>query len=167
MNNLKELIISLSLPFGVSLIIPFFILILFDQSFISRFLEFNGYQIMFGAIVIVFGLYLVVWCIKLFYNSGKGTLMPVSSLETQKLVIKGPYKFIRNPMILGVIIILFGESILFGSWWLLGFCLLFFILNLFYIPLVEEKGLEERFGQQFLNYKAKVHGWIPIKKYDE
>jgi protein-S-isoprenylcysteine O-methyltransferase Ste14 len=165
MAKIKKFIISLSLPFIVTTIIPSLIIILIEKTPITRILNRNIFQIISGIGIIAIGFILVSWCIKIFFKLGKGTLMPISKLETQKLVIKGPYRYIRHPMILGVIIILLGESVLFGSWWLLGFCILFFILNLIYLPLVEERGLEKRFGDKYLQYKAKVHGWLPIKKY--
>lgn len=165
MKTLKDLIISLLLPTAVIIIIPLIIIFFIDRIAIARLFELNLIQIIFGMALIIVGLILLIWCISLFFSSGNGTLMPVTKLETQKLVIKGPYRYIRHPMILGVIIILLGESILFGSWWLLGFSIFFFILNLIYLPLVEEKGLEKRFGDEYLQYKAIVHGWLPIKKY--
>ncbi len=166
MTNIRKLVISLTLPILVTIIIPLVILLLFDRTFITRLYKLHILQIIFGIFFMIIGLILLIWCISLFFSSGNGTLMPISKLETQKLVIKGPYRYIRHPMILGVIIILLGESVLFGSWWLLGFSIFFFILNLIYLPLVEEKGLEKRFGDEYLQYKAKVHGWLPIKKYE-
>jgi protein-S-isoprenylcysteine O-methyltransferase Ste14 len=165
MKTLKHLIISLSLPITVTIFIPLIIIFFIDRIAITRLFELLVGQIICSMIFLIVGLILLIWCISLFFSSGNGTLMPISKLETQKLVIKGPYRYIRHPMILGVIMILLGESVIFGSWWLLGFNILFFVLNLIYLPLVEEKGLEIRFGYEYLQYKAKVHGWLPIKKY--
>jgi len=164
MKTLKALIISLLLPTAVIIIIPLFIIFFIDRIAIARLFELNLIQIIYGMTLIIVGLILLIWCVSIFFTLGNGTLMPISKLETQKLVIKGPYRYMRHPMILGVFIILLGESILFGSCWLLGFSIFFFILNLIYLPLVEEKGLEKRFGDDYLQYKAKIHGWLPIKK---
>jgi protein-S-isoprenylcysteine O-methyltransferase Ste14 len=163
MVTIIKLLVSLSLPITVTVIIPLSILFFIEKPTISTILTINSIQLIIGFILLCIGLFLVIWCIMIFYSFGKGTLMPLSKLETQKLVITGPYRYIRNPMILGVIIILLGQSLIFGSYSLFEFCIFFLILNLFYIPLFEEKGLIRRFGDDFLTYKAKVHGWIPIK----
>ena len=79
----------------------------------------------------------------------------------QKLVVRGVYRHVRNPMITGALCILLGEAIFFGSWWLLGWFGFALVLNLFYIPLFEEPGLARRFGEDYLLYKRNVPRWIP------
>jgi Kef-type K+ transport system membrane component KefB len=80
---------------------------------------------------------------------------------TQKLVVQGVYRHVRNPMITGVSCILLGEAIFFGSPWLLGWFGLFVLVNMLYIPLGEEPGLAKRFGEDYLVYKQNVPRWIP------
>ena len=65
-----------------------------------------------GAALIGLGLVLVVWTVRLFVTLGKGTLAPWDA--TTKLVVRGPYRHIRNPMIAGVACVLAGEVALFG-----------------------------------------------------
>jgi protein-S-isoprenylcysteine O-methyltransferase Ste14 len=79
----------------------------------------------------------------------------------KKLVILGPYRYVRNPMIGGVILVLVGESILFNSLPLLLWALIFWGGNLVYLPMVEEKGLIERFGKPYVDYAAQVPRWLP------
>lgn len=112
-----------------------------------------------GLSLIAIGLTLVVTTIRLFVQVGRGTLAPWDATET--LVVVGPYRYVRNPMISGVIFTLFGESVLCGSVWVLGWALLFTLANLVYIPLAEEKGLEARFGASYRLYKHSVPRWIP------
>lgn len=70
-------------------------------------------------------------------------------------------------MIIGVILTILGESLIFESLGIFIFAIIFFILNLIYIPLLEEKGVLSRFGQEFIQYKREVNGWIPrFKAYD-
>jgi protein-S-isoprenylcysteine O-methyltransferase Ste14 len=114
MKTLKHLIISLSLPITVTIFIPLIIIFFIDRIAITRLFELLVGQIICSMIFLIVGLILLIWCISLFFSSGNGTLMPISKLETQKLVIKGPYRYIRHPMILGVIMILLGESGIFG-----------------------------------------------------
>ena len=64
-------------------------------------------------------------------------------------------------MISGVLTILFGETILLGSPPLFYWFAIFFFINALYIPLVEERGLERRFGTEYLEYKKNVPRWIP------
>ena len=64
-------------------------------------------------------------------------------------------------MITSVLLMLGAESLLAGSWLLSGWMLVFFLVNAVYFPLVEEPGLERRFGEDYRRYKANVPRWIP------
>ena len=110
-------------------------------------------------IFILLGLALMVLTNRLFTTVGHGTLAPWE--PPQRLVVRGVYQHVRNPMITGALSILLGEAIFFGSWWLLGWFGFALILNLIYIPLVEERGLAKRFGEDYLVYKQNVPRWIP------
>ncbi len=109
--------------------------------------------------VIAAGLGLMGWTMSLFVRIGEGTLAPWD--PTRNLVAVGPYRHVRNPMIGGVITVLLGEALLFGSLPLLGWAVIFAAANALYIPLVEEPGLEQRFGENFRRYKANVPPWLP------
>ncbi len=76
------------------------------------------------------------------------------------LVVRGPYRYVRNPMISGVLAILLGEALILGSLPLIYWFPLFFLLNAIYIPLIEERDLARRFGDDYLNYKINVPRWI-------
>ncbi len=94
-----------------------------------------------------------------FGRTGKGTLAPWD--PPTNLVVDGPYAFVRNPMISGVILFLIGEALVLRSaphaWWALAFAL----ANALHIPLVEEPGLRERFGAEYEDYAAHVPRLIP------
>ena len=79
----------------------------------------------------------------------------------RKLVIRGPYRHVRNPMITSVLFMLLAEAMLFQSWPLAWWMGIFFVVNTVYFPLVEEKGLEKRFGDDYRIYKNNVPRWIP------
>jgi protein-S-isoprenylcysteine O-methyltransferase Ste14 len=80
----------------------------------------------------------------------------------QKLITSGLYAEIRNPMVLGWIIMLFGIGILLKSISLLFiFTPLFILLNILYLKTVEEKEMEKKFGQEYLSYKQSVPMFIP------
>lgn len=112
-----------------------------------------------GALLIALGLGLFVWTVTLFDRAGEGTLAPWD--PTQRLVVQGPYRHVRNPMISGVLSVLLGEAALFGSLPLLGWAFFFFVLNQIYIPLFEEPGMERRFGDGYRRYRAHVPRWLP------
>jgi protein-S-isoprenylcysteine O-methyltransferase Ste14 len=112
-----------------------------------------------GSVFMILGLALMAWTNRLFTTVGHGTLAPWNPPE--KLVVRGVYRHVRNPMITGALCILLGEGVFFGSWWLLGWFGFALVLNLVYIPLVEERGLAKRFGEDYLLYKQNVPRWIP------
>jgi len=112
-----------------------------------------------GAVLIGLGLVLVVWTVKLFVTVGEGTLAPWD--PTSRLVVRGPYRHVRNPMITGVACALAGEAALLGSLALLIWLGGFVAVNAIYFPLVEEPGLRRRFGDNYDVYRANVPRWLP------
>jgi protein-S-isoprenylcysteine O-methyltransferase Ste14 len=112
-----------------------------------------------GAVLIATGLALVGWTVSLFAREGHGTLAPWD--PTTRLVVLGPYRHVRNPMISGVLSILLGEAVLLGSVALLAWFAAVFAVNALYFPLVEEPGLERRFGEEYRTYRAHVPRWLP------
>ncbi len=112
-----------------------------------------------GAFCICLGLLLMVATIRLFVEVGKGTLAPWE--PPKRLVVQGVYRHVRNPMISGVILVLLGESLLMASLPLVWWFLVVVVVNAVYIPLSEEPGLVERFGEAYLRYKQNVPRWVP------
>ena len=112
-----------------------------------------------GVVLIGIGLALVTWTVSLFARIGEGTLAPWD--PTSRLVVVGPYRHVRNPMISGVLTVLLGEAALFGSLPLLVWFGAVFAVNAVYFPLVEEPGLRERFGEDYDAYRANVPRWLP------
>lgn len=112
-----------------------------------------------GGVLIGLGLALVVWTVALFATTGRGTLAPWD--PTSRLVVRGPYRHVRNPMISGVACVLAGEAALLGSVPLLILFAAFVAVNAVYFPLVEEPGLRRRFGEDYDVYRAHVPRWVP------
>jgi protein-S-isoprenylcysteine O-methyltransferase Ste14 len=112
-----------------------------------------------GIPLAAIGLVLLASTIKLFASVGRGTLAPWD--PTTRLVVRGPYRYVRNPMISGVLFVLLGEAALLGSPPLLLWFGAVFAVNAVYIPLVEEPGLGRRFGDDYARYKAHVPRWVP------
>jgi len=161
MNTLKHIRAILLLPVMVTLIIPGVILHATGTLNIGRAgpPPLNFMLPLLGVLLIGFGLTLVVKTNVLFIKIGKGTLAPWDA--TQKLVVHGPYRYVRNPMISGVFCILLGESAMLGSGPLFCWFLFFLALNLVYTPLFEERDLERRLGEEYRVYKKHVPRWIP------
>jgi protein-S-isoprenylcysteine O-methyltransferase Ste14 len=118
-----------------------------------------GWGALPGAMLIGAGLLLVVRTVALFARVGEGTLAPWD--PTARLVVVGPYRHVRNPMISGVALILLGAAAVFGSPPLALWFAAFALVNAVYMPLVEEPGLRRRFGEQYERYRANVPRWLP------
>lgn len=112
-----------------------------------------------GGALLVGGMALVAWTATLFGRVGRGTIAPWD--PTTRLVVVGPYRHVRNPMISGVLAILLGEAALLGSVPLLLWFAAVLAVNAVYLPLVEEPGLRRRFGADYDAYRANVPRWIP------
>lgn len=150
-KHIRDIII---LPFSVAVIIPYLCYDK-DQTLFSA----NPFNKPLGIAFVILGLSLFSWTVYLFRNFGKGTLAPWT--PTQKLVVKGPYQYCRNPMITGVFFILIGETLFLNSTGILICGAIFFIVNTVYFILSEEPDLYKRFGEEYLHYKKHVPRWIP------
>jgi protein-S-isoprenylcysteine O-methyltransferase Ste14 len=118
-----------------------------------------GVPVVAGIALMAVGLALLVQTIALFATVGRGTLAPWD--PTRRLVVRGPYRRVRNPMISGVLFVLLGEAALWRSLPLLVWFAVVLAVNAVYFPLVEEPGLRRRFGADYDAYRAAVPRWLP------
>ena len=146
----------------VSFILPITVLILIPYWLTGFILEGCSIFTFLGIFISLIGLSILSITISTFIRKGKGTLAPWS--PTKKLVITGLHAYVRNPMILGVMICLAGEALLFASWKILFWLILFFIINQLFFILHEEPSLLNRFGNEYAEYKKNVKRWIPRKR---
>lgn len=112
-----------------------------------------------GIALIASGFLLWAWTVRLLARIGKGTLAPWD--PTRTLVVAGPYRHVRNPMIVAVLAVLVGEGLLLGSPGILAWAILFSASNAVFFVAVEEPGLERRFGDEYRLYKGNVGRWWP------
>jgi protein-S-isoprenylcysteine O-methyltransferase Ste14 len=112
-----------------------------------------------GLAALGVGLVLFIASLRRFATEGEGTLAPWD--PPRRLVVRGPYRFVRNPMISGVIFVLAGEALLLLSFPHALWALAFLALNLVWIPLIEEPQLELRFGDPYREYCRNVPRVIP------
>lgn len=110
-----------------------------------------------GYAVALFGLSLPVWAARIF-RQRETNIIPYR--DPDKIVTEGPFRFSRNPMYLGMLLVLAGVAIKLGSLESLGFVALFFcVANWWYIPFEEER-MRAMFGEQFDTYKSNVRRWL-------
>ena len=148
------------LPGTVLVFIPVAILLATQESrFAPEFASPTQIWFWLALLAAITGLALSAWTVKLFRKFGKGTPAPWD--PPKRLVIQGPYRHVRNPMITGALFMLLAEAILFQSLPIATWMTVFFIGNAIYFPLIEEKGLEQRFGDEYREYKTHVPRWIP------
>ena len=148
------------LPGTVLVVVPVVILFVFRDARWGHPLATPSAAEFYVAISLgMMGLALGLWTVSLFVRFGEGTAAPWD--PTQKFIVRGPYRHVRNPMMAGVFAILLAESLILRSWPLLFWFIVFAIGNTIYIPLVEEKGLVQRFGEEYIVYKRHVPRWIP------
>jgi protein-S-isoprenylcysteine O-methyltransferase Ste14 len=112
-----------------------------------------------GLVALGVGLALFAASLRQFVVRGRGTLAPWD--PPKHLVVEGPYRYVRNPMISGVVFILFGEAMILLSWPHAQWALIFLAINLVYIPLLEEPPLETRFGDAYREYCRHVRRILP------
>jgi protein-S-isoprenylcysteine O-methyltransferase Ste14 len=118
-----------------------------------------GWQILLSAILIAIGLIPALESVGRFIYTGRGTLIPAAPPE--RLVVSGFYRYVRNPMYVGVMLALAGEAILFWNRGIVVEAILAFIgFNLF-IRLHEEPSLTRRYADKYLRYKKSVPRWLP------
>jgi protein-S-isoprenylcysteine O-methyltransferase Ste14 len=108
---------------------------------------------------LIIGVALLLWCFVSFIMA-KGSPVPLN--PPLRMVISGPYSRLRNPMILGWIIVMLGVGLLLNSLSLaIIFAPLFLLLNVLYLKTIEEKEMEKKFGRQYLRYKESVPMFLP------
>lgn len=122
-------------------------------------LTYQPVNLLLGWLFIVAGWLFAMWSIYAQFVLGRGTPVPI--MATQKLVVQRPYSYCRNPMALGTIVMYLGVAILFGSIGVAALVLLGAALLLTYIKRVEEKEMELRFGQEYLDYRRETPFLIP------
>lgn len=115
-----------------------------------------------GLAVLIAGGALFATSLRRFGVEGEGTLAPWD--PPVRLVVRGPYAFVRNPMISGVVLLLVSEALLLRSAVHLSWAGLFFLINATYIPLLEEPGLRARFGETYDEYARNVPRLVPRLK---
>ena len=160
----------------IKLIYKVFTVIFTPILFVLLFYEFPKYLVIFnenvglpcwknevgkyiGALLIGPGIMTWLYCWIIFSISGDGTIFPAA--PPQRLVVKGIYRYSRNPIYVSIIAILFGIFLMKGHLLLLVYVPLCWILFHLYIVLREEPLLRRRFGDPYIRYCKAVGRWMP------
>jgi protein-S-isoprenylcysteine O-methyltransferase Ste14 len=112
----------------------------------------------FAAVPVCLGTFLLLWCVREFYVAGRGTLAPWD--PPLHLVTTGPYRLSRNPMYIGVVTILVGWCVLWGSRTLVIYAVLFLCGFHLRVLLFEEPWSARQFGAQWEAYRERVPRWV-------
>jgi protein-S-isoprenylcysteine O-methyltransferase Ste14 len=115
-----------------------------------------------GAALVVAGVAVLVQAFARFVVEGLGTPSPVA--PTERLVVGGLYRYVRNPMYVAVMAAIVGQAIWFGRPVLLGYALVIWAAVASFVRWYEEPHLSERFGADYRAYRAAVPAWIPRRR---
>jgi len=112
-----------------------------------------------GLVPVAVGIAVYLWCAWDFATLGRGTPLPLDA--PRELVARGLYRYVRNPMYVGVLLVIVGQALWFGSvanlWYALGAGLFFHLFVMIY----EEPTLRGKFGESYTSYCSNVSRWIP------
>lgn len=113
----------------------------------------------FGLLPGVAGGLVYLRCAWDFAIGGRGTPAPVD--PPKDLVARGLYRYVRNPMYLGVMLVILGEALLFEARFLFEYALIVFIFFYLFVLVYEEPTLKRKFGESYESYCRSVPRWIP------
>jgi protein-S-isoprenylcysteine O-methyltransferase Ste14 len=157
MLALRSLFFTIVVPGTVTVLIPYLILSR-RPSTLQSWTPLHAVSVLIMAI----GAAILFWCIWDFAAKGRGTLAPVD--PPKELVVTGLYRYVRNPMYLGVLLILLGEVAFFRSLALLQYTAIWFIIVNLFVLLYEEPALSGRFGDSYDRYRRTVNRWLPTRR---
>ena len=112
-----------------------------------------------GVALVALGGLLAIWCVVTFGTIGQGTPAPFD--PPRRLVVRGPYRFVRNPMYIGAATAVGGAALFYTSLPLLGFLVFFLGVMQLFIIYYEEPTLKRMFGPEYAAYLQSVRRWLP------
>lgn len=161
MTALGTIIFSILVPGTWTVLVPYLLIV---SNFELLSLDIGPLRFL-GFIPIVVGIAVYLWCAWGFTFLGKGTPAPIA--PPKNLVIKGLYRYVRNPQYVGVLLILSGEALLFESATLVLYAVLAFAIFHTTIIYYEEPTLRRKFADSYKLYCDSVPRWIPRLRQEE
>jgi protein-S-isoprenylcysteine O-methyltransferase Ste14 len=156
---LRSIFFTFLLPGTVTVLIPYWIISSRSPDILSNYHAVRY----FGSAPMVIGAAGLLWCIWEFFAEGRGTLAPLD--PPKHLVVRGLYRYVRNPMYVSVVTILLGEALFFSRTLLLIEAGVFFALAYLFVVLYEEPVLRQQFGESYVSYSQTVGRWIPRSRW--
>ncbi len=148
----KAALFTVIVPGIVTLLVPYWLLrpgAEFDAGI-------SGFA---GLALILVGAAVYLHCVWNFAWVGRGTPAPID--PPKEVVVVGIYRYVRNPMYVGICSLLAGEALLFESWTLLVYALIAWVSCHLFVVLYEEPHLRRKFGESYKSYCRTVPRWIP------
>ena len=155
MNAFKTLIFTILVPGTIAVLLPYRL----ATSSGARDLVAFGSLRYFGLLFIVAGALIYLWCAWDFAITGRGTPAPID--PPKELVVRGLYKYVRNPMYIGVLCLVVGQAIWFGALWLFVYAAIVFLSFSAFVIFYEEPALSGKFGDAYRRYCLRVPRWLP------
>ena len=152
---LKTIIFTFFVPGTVTVVLPYWLLAASSTPPMRL-----GILRYLGVIPIVIGVAIYLWCAWDFTFAGRGTPAPID--PPKELVVRGLYRYVRNPMYVGILSILLGEAFLFSSQRLFVYAAIVFGLFFLFVTLYEEPHLRKKFGEPYRRYCRNVPRWLPL-----
>jgi protein-S-isoprenylcysteine O-methyltransferase Ste14 len=116
------------------------------------------FRVLLGVLLLVLGLIPPIHAFIQFVKAG-GTPMPVA--PTERLVVNGFNRFVRNPMYVGLLTAILGQALLFDSIWLVVYAAIGWTITASFVHWYEEPTLVRTYGEQYEEYRRNVPAWIP------
>ncbi|MBI4527672.1 MAG: isoprenylcysteine carboxylmethyltransferase family protein [Deltaproteobacteria bacterium] len=148
---LKNLLFTLIMPGTVAVYVP----LLIARSRIPA----SGLLLAVGLALLCLGGAIYAWCVWDFAAYGRGTPAPIAA--PKKLIIRGLYRYTRNPMYVAVLTVILGWAVLFRAMALVVYALIVGACFHLFVILYEEPHLKKEFGREYHNYRARVRRWLP------
>ena len=156
---IRLLLFILVLPFTIAVLVPFWVARRYDVAFTAPSDLLGVVLQAVGALLLLLGLALFASSFYQIVTRERGRLAPWD--PPPRLVVRGAYRFVRNPMICGVTLILFGEALVLESVPHAIWAAAFLLFTLIYVPLLDEPQLEARFGDDYRRYQRHVSRFLP------
>jgi protein-S-isoprenylcysteine O-methyltransferase Ste14 len=150
---LRATLAAILIPGTVTLLVPYLLL---RQAGVTGWPSISALGVL-ATIAGAAGLALLLHSIWAFTHHGRGTLAPLD--PTKELVVRGFYRYTRNPMYTGVIVVLLSEALFFGSRGLLLYAVIAFLCFHLFVVFYEEPRLRAQFGDSYSEYVKKVPRW--------
>ncbi len=154
---LKNLLFTVLVPGTVAFFVPYRIVFRGTES-----VRLDAVRLALAAPLVVLGLVIYFWCLWDFAVRGRGTPAPVD--PPKHLVVRGLYARVRNPIYVGVLLVVTGWAVLFHSRAVLEYGIVLGLLFHLFVVLVEEPQLRRRFGASYQSYCRAVPRWLPWVK---